>query len=58
MRHEGCKYILKIYNTYSHVDKISKINKMFGSRGCGGIDRIQLAQDRDRWRTLVDAVID
>ena len=25
--------------------------------GCGGIDWIDLAQDRDRWRTLVTAVM-
>jgi hypothetical protein len=25
--------------------------------GCGGIDWIDLAQDRDRWRTLVNAVM-
>ena len=25
--------------------------------GCGGVDWIELVQDRDRWRTLVNGVM-
>ena len=33
-------------------------NKMdFQEMGCGGMDWIELAQDRDRWRALVSTVM-
>jgi hypothetical protein len=33
------------------------INMGLQEVGCGGVDWIQLAQNRDRWRTLVTAVM-
>jgi len=35
----------------------NNIKMNFQEMGCGGMDWIGLAQDRDRWRALVNAVM-
>jgi len=48
--------VLKIWSSFSHLS--SKIPKwIFKEVGWGGMDRIDLAQERDRWWTLVNAVM-
>ena len=39
------------------VDGVENIRMDLQEVGCGYIDWIGLAQDRDRWRTLVSAVM-
>jgi hypothetical protein len=41
-----------------HLDRWEgNIKVDFQEVGCGGMDWIELAQDRDRWRTLVNEVM-
>jgi hypothetical protein len=36
---------------------VGNIKMYLGQKGLGGMDRIDLAQDRDQWRALVDTVM-
>ena len=40
------------------VDGENNIKMDLHAVGCGSMDWIEVAQDRDRWRALVNAVID
>jgi len=39
------------------VDGSILLNWIFNKWDCGGMDLIKVAEDRDRWRTLVTAVM-
>jgi len=39
------------------LNNASSSDNISGAVGCGYMDWIGLAQDRDRWRTLVSAVM-
>ena len=38
-------------------DNVNNVKKSLWEVGCGGMDSIELAQDRGRWRALVNAVM-
>ena len=39
------------------IDEMITLRWIFKKLDVGGMDRIELAQDRDRWRALVNAVM-
>ena len=51
-KHEGKNHLEDIRSRWEDNIKMD-----LQEVGCGGMDWIVLAQDRDRWRTLVNAVM-
>jgi hypothetical protein len=50
-------YIIKVHEIDPGIDGRINIKADLQEVGCGGMDWIELAQDRDRWRALVNAVM-
>jgi hypothetical protein len=47
----------ELHNLYFSPSIINNIKMDLGERGWNGMDWIDLAQDRDQWRALVNAVM-
>jgi len=57
MRGGGVEYNILIYLARKGRRWVDNIIMALQEVGCGYVDWIGLAQDRDRWRTLVSAVM-
>ena len=55
----GVQYIFQICNLLGRPRRrwVDNIRMDLQKVGCGYVNWIELAQDRDRWRTLVSAVM-
>jgi len=56
------EYNKELYKSYGEpcipvVVNLARVDSVLQEVGCGYMDWIGLAQDRDRWRTLVNAVM-
>ena len=56
-RRDVCRVLVGKPDGKRHFGKPDVDGRIIKEVGCGGVDRIELAQDRDRWRAIVNAVM-